>query len=291
MLIKPDCIPCILNMAVSAVERTHLQEGEAKVLMAEIMDNNGMRGLSWGHTSPELIEWVWEKIIAATGNPDPLFEEKQTLNHTIADLEPSFRKLIKESSDPLYTAIKLSIIGNSIDIMMPGGLSNVAKFFQEKLDTPISMEAFSSFKDRLRKSQNIAYCGDNAGEIITDKMLIETILDNYSTNIIFITRSVPTLNDVTLDEAHSVGMDKIVSVIANGISGPFPGTTLTKCSKHVKDILEKADLIISKGGGNFDSLDEEKDLKNISFLLLTKCSPYKQLFNTRMHDPVLINRF
>jgi len=259
--------------------------------MTEVMEIDALRGLSWDLTSPEIIEWVWERIVAATEDPDPLFEEKQDLNRKIADLQPLLRKLTQKSSDPLYTAVKLAVIGNSIDIMMSGGLSRVEDSMREKLNAQISMEAFSAFEERLKESKLVAYCGDNAGEIITDKLLIETIQAQYEAEIIFIVRSTPTLNDVTLKEARSVGMNRIVSVVENGIDGPFPGTALKRCSGPVRDLLEKADLIISKGGGNFDSLDEEKHLKNISFLLLTKCVPYMRVFDSQMHQPILRNFF
>jgi len=278
-------------MAVTAVQRTSLKDNDAKTLMTEVMQIDALRGLSWNLTSPEIIEWVWEKIVAATEDPDPLFEEKQTLNRKISDLQPLLKELIEESSDPLYTAVILAAIGNSIDIMIPGGLSDVENSIRGKLNAQVSMEGFSAFEERLKKSNLVAYCGDNAGEIITDELLIETIQAKYDAEIIFIVRSTPALNDVTLKEARSVGMDRIVSVVENGIDGPFPGTVLKRCSRPVRGLLEKADLIISKGGGNFETLDEEKHLKNISFLLLTKCVPHMKEFDSQMHQPLLKNSF
>ena len=104
-------------------------------------------------------------------------------------------------------------------------------------------------------------------------------------------RSVPTLKDATLKEAKSVGMDKIVKVIENGIDGPLPGTVLSRCSKEVNEFVHRSDLIISKGGGNFDTLDEERKhlKKKISFLLLSKCDPHFKNFGVNLYQPIMAN--
>ena len=104
-------------------------------------------------------------------------------------------------------------------------------------------------------------------------------------------RSVPTLNDATLKEAKSVGLDKIANVIENGIDGPLPGTLLRRCSSQVQDLVRRSDLIISKGGGNFDTLDEQRKHlnQNISFLLLSKCEPYYHHFGIKLYQPILAN--
>ena len=126
-----------------------------------------------------------------------------------------------------------------------------------------------------------------------DKLLIETIKQNCTPEITFVVRSVPTLNDATLKDAKSIGLDKITTVIENGIDGPLPGTVLTRCSGQVRDLVHKSDLIISKGGGNFDTLDEERKRlnKNISFLLLSKCEPYYNHFGVKLHYPILANSY
>jgi hypothetical protein len=106
-----------------------------------------------------------------------------------------------------------------------------------------------------------------------------------------VVRSVPTLNDATLKEAKSIGMDKIVKVIENGIDGPLPGTMLSRCSKEVNDFVRQSDLIISKGGGNFDTLDEDRKhlSKKISFLLLSKCDPHFKNFGVNLYQPIIAN--
>ena len=86
-------------------------------------------------------------------------------------------------------------------------------------------------------------------------------------------------------------MVKLVHVIDNGTDGPVPGTLLDRCSREVRNLFQKADLIISKGGGNFDTLDElpENHKSNISYLLLSKCQPYASFFGVELQRPILYN--
>ena len=139
----------------------------------------------------------------------------------------------------------------------------------------------------------MVYFGDNAGEIVLDKLLISILKELYDLEIVFVVRSLPTLNDVTLNEALAVRMDEIVPVLPNGMDGPFPGTRVSRCSPEVQALYKEADLIISKGGGNFDSLDEDKAVygRNISFLFLSKCYVYEKLLNTPINGLILKNYY
>ena len=124
-----------------------------------------------------------------------------------------------------------------------------------------------------------------------DRLLIETIQARCDTEITFVVRSLPTLNDVTLKDSGQTGMDDLVRVLENGTDGPLPGTLLDRCSKEVNHLFQEADLVISKGGGNFDTLDElpKKRKGNISYLLLSKCRPYTRFFDVGLQRPILYN--
>ena len=196
-------------------------------------------------------------------------------------------------ADPLYMAVKLAILGNSMDLMVADPSVTIENSISEKVKVPLSKKNYSQFEQRLKASRHLMIFGDNAGEIVFDKLMIETLKKTNQLEITYVVRSVPTLNDATLTEAKSVGLDKVASVIENGIDGPLPGTLLSRCSSEVNDLVRRTDLIISKGGGNFDTFDEaSKHLdKNISFLLLSKCYPYCNHFDTSLYQPILANYY
>ena len=293
MLIKPDCIPCILRMSINAVRKLGLDGGGVKELYCKILEIPSLRGQSWDITSAEIIELVWEKIADTTKNEDPFCSLKSEQNKRIMEVYPFLKTLVDKASDPLYTAVKLAILGNAIDVMISGGRQDIENSITEKLEAPLSKEMYGVFKKRLKQSSLLLFFGDNAGEIVFDRLLIKTIRKMYDLEIAFVVRSVPTLNDATLDEARVVGIDKIATLVENGIDGPLPGTILKRCSNKVNDLVSRADLIISKGGGNFDTLEEEKGfLKDkITFMLLSKCYPYYKYFGIELHKPILANSF
>ena len=292
MLLKPDCIPCILKMATSAIRKLTDDEEVLKELTIKILQIPALRGLDWDLTSPEVIEPVMGKMIETFKTPDPFKGLKAEQNQKGLELYPHLQQLIQESTDPLFTAVRLAIQGNAIDLMVSDRSIEVEKALDQELQQPIDEKSFLAFRDKLEKARLLVYLGDNSGEIVFDKVLIETIRTLYDLQVFFVVRGVPALNDVTIREAQSVGIDRLATVIENGMKAPVPGTILSRCSSEFRDLFQKADLIISKGGGNFDSLEEEKNLsKDITFLLLSKCLPYCHYFQTRMYQPILANNF
>ena len=293
MLLEAECVPCILRMSVAALRQLPLDENTIRELTTEILEIPSLRGLDWNTTSAEVIEDVWRKIVKKTGSSDPFRSVKSNQNKKIMDLYPVLQQMINEAGDPLYMAVKLAILGNSLDLMVADSAETFENSIKDRVDAPLPVEIYSAFEQQLRASKHLVYFGDNAGEIVFDKLLIETIKELHSVEIVFVVRSVPTLNDATLTEARSIGIDNIAQLIENGIDGPLPGTLLARCSNEVHDVVNRSDLIISKGGGNFDTLDEERKHlnKNISFLLLSKCEPYYRHFGVQIYQPILANYY
>ena len=291
MLLRPDCIPCILKMTITSIRKLPLDENAIRELYTGILEIPALHGIDWDTTSVEVIEDIWIKIIERVKTPDPFFQAKSDQNEKIMGLYPYLEKMVNAAADPLYMAVKLSILGNSMDLMVADTSITIENSISEKVKVPLSNENYSEFRQQLMDSKHLLIFGDNAGEIVFDKLLIETIKKIHQPEITFVVRSVPTLNDATLKEAKAIGLEKVATVIQNGIDGPLPGTLLRRCSSEVNNLVRQADLIISKGGGNFDTLDEESNNlnKNISFLLLSKCHPYCTHFDTNLYQPILAN--
>jgi damage-control phosphatase, subfamily I len=289
MRIQPECIPCILTMSITAIRKLGIEEGAARELYGRILDIPSLRGRSWDITSPEVLEQVMHLMMDAIGTDDPFYEIKVLQNKRILEIVPFLKRILKEVRDPLYTAVKLAILGNTIDLMMGNRPTDIENSITERLKAPISETAYLEFRRRLYECRSLVYLGDNAGEIVLDRLLMETIREHHDMDIVFIVRSVPTLNDATVNEARSAGINKIAAVVENGIHGPCPGTVLHRCSQEVNEQIKAADAIISKGGGNFDALEEERGevRDKITFMLLSKCTPYCNFFGVDLHQPIL----
>lgn len=292
MLIKPDCISCILKMANTAVRNLTNDEIIIRDLTIQILTIPSLRGLQWDLSSPEVIELVMEKIIAAFKTPDPFHALKLEQNRAGQSLYPTLKKLAQKADEPLQAAVKMAVMGNAIDLMVSDHSLDVEKMLVQGLQQLWPEKPFAAFRKKLGQTRLLVYLGDNCGEIVFDKLLLEIIRDTYHPNVVFVVRSAPALNDATLSEAEMAGLDQVAAIMPNGLKAPVPGTILSRCSMELRELIKKADLVISKGGGNFDTLEGEKDLgADISFMLLSKCIPYCQYFQTGMFQPVLANFF
>jgi hypothetical protein len=228
----------------------------------------------------------------ALNNPDPFAAIRRKQNQRGLSLYPTLKRHVEEADDPLQTAVKLAIIGNAIDLMVSDRPPEEENTFPALLRQSLPEGFLAALRKKLAHCRFLVYLGDNAGEIVFDKVLLETIRELYQPRVVYVVRSAPALNDALLSDAEMVKMEEVATVLANGLEAPVPGTILSRCSSELRNLIREADLVISKGGGNFDTLDEEKDLPApVSFMLLSKCLPYCQRFKTGRFQPILANTF
>lgn len=288
MKIWPDCIPCILKMSLGVARAAMKDEDQIRRFMEGVLRMKYFSGRKQNVTSSEVIRDIWTKMIEMTGEADPLRKIKSEQNRRALALYPKAKRYIFKNKDPLSKAIRLSILANGIDAMtdVKGGSPEevMKKWDQFKIAKP----ELVGFKERLRKSRRLVYLGDNCGEIVFDRLLIELMIERYTLEITYVTRTLPVMNDVTFQDALSVGMEKVTHLMENGITEPMPGTSLRKIRPELRRLIKESDVIISKGGGNYDSMTEEESLKGkVFFLFLAKCYPYCQLHHVPLHAPVL----
>ncbi|MBT8352730.1 MAG: DUF89 family protein, partial [Deltaproteobacteria bacterium] len=195
MFLKPDCIPCILNMSLGYLRKLSISEASMTDLYTEILNMPSLKGQMWHMTSPEVIEPIMNRIMTATGNADPLSIEKEKQNKLVMELYPELKHIVNTSENPLQTGAHIAILGNAIDIMLQNGNADIQKAITEQLVHPLPQDAFEAFEGKLAMSRNVLYFADNAGEIVLDKLFIETLQENYEPDIVYVVRSIPALND------------------------------------------------------------------------------------------------
>jgi len=197
-----------------------------------------------------------------TKNPDPYRKLKQKSTEITLSLYPSLKKIINDSEDSLLTAIRIAIAGNIIDFG-PGHSFDIEKTVKDVLKQDFAVCNYEAFQRHLDKSKSILYIGDNAGETVFDRLLIEEI--NKPTT--YVVRDSPVINDATYEDAVQAGLDKVATIMSSGSDAPgiIPGL----CSKEFLDNLNNSEFVIAKGQGNYEGLSNEKN--TIFFLLKTKC--------------------
>jgi uncharacterized protein with ATP-grasp and redox domains len=279
----PECIACFINQTITASNMANADAKQKNLITKLVMEKLAKSDFS--KTPPELAVNIYESIEEITGNSDPYHELKNYYNQMALNMEEYCQNLITNSKTPLRTAVKMAIAGNIIDFGIHG-LHNEKPDIDSILEEALRMEPvideFETFKSQLDNAKNILYLGDNAGEIVFDKLLIQAIGPERVT---FVVRGNPIINDITLADAELVGLDKTVTVISNGFNAP--GTILEKCSQELNEAFNAADLIISKGQGNFETLHDKKDPR-IFFLLRAKCAQVVKFIKCQLGDIVLV---
>jgi hypothetical protein len=236
------------------------------------------------HTTPvEIAHLVHQRVKSITGDYDPYKEVKKKQNELALKYESTLSAQIAEMSDSLKAAMMFSAAGNAIDLAPECPIPDIYKKYMEIISKGFTWDDYELFLKRLARSKSLLYLGDNAGEIVWDKILIEEVLENFNLDIIYAVRGFPILNDVTMEDAHFVGMNKVVNVISNGFDAP--GTLLNRCSEEFLKKYQKSDLILSKGQGNYESLSEEN--RPIFFLLNVKCPVIAEDVHCRIGDIIL----
>ena len=93
----------------------------------------------------------------------------------------------------------------------------------------------------------------------------------------------PIINDATLEDAETVGMTELTTVAAYG---RYIGTPIDKMPAEFVALYNAADVIIAKGQGHFETLDDRPE--NIFFILRAKCPLVAERMGVREGDVGLI---
>jgi uncharacterized protein with ATP-grasp and redox domains len=236
-------------------------------------------------TPPEIAQQVYRIVYEITGNSDPYAEAKKMANQSAMSLHNRMKDIVDYSNDPLEAACKLAIAGNAIDLGAQTEFGNIYSIIEDSVGYQLDQEHYRKFKASIGRSSLILYLADNAGETVFDRILIEQILQVKKAMIIFVVRERPIINDATLDDALNVDLDKVATIIPNGSDAP--ATILSQCSPKMLSYYHAADLIISKGQGNYESLSDRPE--NIFFLLKVKCPVIARDSGYDIDSPVLIS--
>ncbi|MDY6970213.1 MAG: ARMT1-like domain-containing protein [Spirochaetota bacterium] len=255
-----DCIPCFMNQALRVGRLSTDNEDKIK----EILDNIGMliKEIPMSLSPPEIAMQVYFEIKRITGNPDPFRKEKKQNIETALKLYPRMKEIIKESEDSLLKAVQIAIAGNVIDLGV-NKTFDIEEDILKSLSEDLTINDYSKLREKIIQSDRILYIGDNSGEAVFDKLLIEEI----DKPVTFVVRENPVINDVTKQEAVEAGLDKVAKIISSGTSAP--GNVLFTCTQDFKEVFENAEMIISKGQGNYEALSGVD--ATIFFLLKAKC--------------------
>ena len=277
-----ECFPCFLRQALEAARLATSDEAIQRMVLNQVMFN--LCRMNPRTPPPQIGHFIHKTVKELAHCSDPYKEIKTKHNRLTLKKYPELKGIIECSQEPLLTAVKLAIVGNIMDSAAKGYF-DLEKTQEETLKADLTINHYREFVQSLDKASTILYLGDNAGEIVFDKILIEEIdKRDQGQEVYYAVRGGPIINDVTLNDAQEVSMSEVARVISNG--SDVPGTILNLCSKNFLEIYGKADIIIAKGQGNYESLSDEED-DRIYFLLQVKCPVIARHIGVKVGSAVL----
>lgn len=262
MFFDPACVPCIIKQAYNSASlfadgNKELQLQIIKEVCAEAVKING------NCSAPKFSKKMQSIVEKYYGKENPYQKVKEENLRKAEKYNMFLKMMIEGSCDQLDTAMRAAIIGNVIDFAANPDF-DIEYEINRIASNNINLSVLPEFREDYYKAKTILYIGDNYEEALFDKFLINELLPK---KVVFAVRSKPVMNDITLEDAKHLEIDKLCKVIESGST--IAGTYLNECTKDFLEIYREADLVISKGQGNYESLLNET--RPIYFLFKVKC--------------------
>lgn len=285
MKLNPFCLCCILNKQEKLIRSYPDMEKKTeymKKLMALIANTKET------DCAPSLSVDI-QKLYSSFWNcpAEDYTEVKKDFNRFMLDIEHTLEEKIRSSADPLEKALLYARIGNYIDF---AALSNVnqetALTLLENNSDSLDQEEYSIFLKELNSAKRLVYITDNCGEIVLDKLAIKILKETYpDLDITVLVRGYPVINDATMEDAEEIGLTDLVKVINNGSN--VAGTWIPGINQSARELLENADMIIAKGQGNFETMNDCG--LNVYYLFLCKCDLFQRRFHAQNLQGMFLN--
>lgn len=266
MKIDEACISCIINQSVKVANAIRADESLSKELTSSVEEMS--RSFSRDDAPPEIASYVYAKMAQIAKKADLYDEVKDISTKKALSFVPLLKYKISQSQNRLLTATKIAVAGNVIDLA-----AEVEFDLDEELEkifhTDFAYNDFDTLKNILKGAKKVLLIGDNAGEHIFDYMFIEVLKELYpNVHYAYMVRGCPIINDVTMKEAKEAGFDELCELIDSGVD--TPGFTYDRANAYAKEYFDSADLVISKGMGNYECMSPSHR-SSICFLLKIKC--------------------
>ena len=277
MQINIDCLPCFMKQVIDAsrmaTDDIELQKKIIKETAQLISEYEKYK------YAPSIGREMHKLVKKFTKNSDPYREIKDKNIKASLTAYPALKEFLSNKKDKLYWALKVSALGNMIDSAIFKDI-DIEGNLKKEINIQFAICDISMFKELIKKGKSLLIIGDNAGETVFDRVFIEEVID---LDITYAVRSEPVINDATIEDVYASGFDSRIKVISSGCSAP--GTIIEECSDEFLNVYKNADIVLSKGQGNFETLSDVE--REVFFLLKAKCPIVAERIGVNVGDCVL----
>jgi uncharacterized protein with ATP-grasp and redox domains len=281
MKLYTECIPCFLQQALRAARAAGADDGTQQAILRRVMQE--LSAADWSVAPIEIARGVYRVVRDITGVDDPFGELKAECNRRILELYPSLQEQLATGDSPLRRAVQLAIAGNIMDFAALADF-DVAATIRKVECKGFTIDDYDAFERELTRAQSLLLFADNAGEIVFDKLLIETILAERPLRVSVVVKSGPLVNDATLEDAEQIGLDAMPGVEILAVSNGDDGSSPDYASPELAEWIDGHDVVISKGQANYEALSEQD---GIVYMLMVKCPLIARDIGATVGDIVL----
>ena len=283
MKINEICEECLLGKHLNKYPRSASADKieEYKKAVNAFVENNKDK------SAPEIAAELDRIHLEFFGEKEDFSEDKKYYNELMLSIENDLVSSVEAAKDPLVMAVRYAMIGNFIDF---GAMKNVdsdklRELLEGAQSIDVDISVLESLREEIKRAKRLVYFTDNCGEIVADKVLMKIMKKiNSDIHITAIVRGEPVFNDATMDDAVQVGLDSVADeVFGNG--SDIPGNVLDRVSERTLQAIKKADLFISKGQGNYESLSDSG--LNIYYIFMCKCSRFVEKFQRPLYSGMI----
>ncbi len=279
MKLEPECVACIFSQALRVCQTLGIDKQTTKRVLDEVASM--VPGFSFSQTPPQVAADVYPRIADILGVDDIYRDYKAEAVRHAASIADTVEKRVFGARNRFHAALKASVAGNVIDLAATHSFSleeEVARVFE----TPFAVDDSEELYRALLDAKRLLFIGDNAGEHLFDRILLRIIAEEFpQIETGYAVRGRPIINDITLKEAKEAGIDKVARIIDSGVD--TPGFDLQRLSEEARKFYESADLVIAKGMGNYESMNDTST-KPTFYLLKVKCSVVASSLNRNIGD-------
>jgi uncharacterized protein with ATP-grasp and redox domains len=284
MKVHYECASCFLRQAREALDLA-TEDIELKMEITEQINQLLCSEFRKGAVANRIGTKIHRTIKRQTGNQDPYYEQREKSDQIALQFLPQVEKILEKNGN-LKNYLKASIAGNILDFGALGLNSDIEGEVMLALQKVLSIDNSYELEQQLKKAENVLYLADNVGEIVFDKLLIIKLLE-YEIDVTVALKEEPILNDACMKEALQVGLDEVAHLTTIGTDSV--GVIYQDLSEEFKQEFKEADLIIAKGLGNYEGLDEmQLGDKPVFCLLNAKCEPIARNIGVKKGDNVVL---
>lgn len=270
MKIKPNCLPCLKNLAKDVVLLSKSDDGLFEDCCALIE-----RRFTENACPPDIANMMLRLVKARTGVDDPFCGKKDMEFEQALEAAP---RIARSFPPTLEGALRCSVVGNSVDFFTE------PDYAIDGIDFSATLEQIESEIDRT--GQEVLFFADNIGEFLFDLPLIEH-LQGRGKKVFYAVKEAPAQNDVCLADVERLGLRRWFSnFISTGADSV--GIRKDEMSPTVRRLWEGDGLVIAKGMGNYETVSEFDHERKLVYIMKLKCRPVAESVGGRVGQYIAI---